>query len=520
MPIPKDPPGKIPVNSGIPPDANCLDDDPSIKVLFDDRPAEPPSQPNILVRAIANMARVVEDAAKACQEAIAWVGEKLRLVRADPVVTAPFDVKKESLPQDLQAQIEAHRRGQAAKEAAQNFTNSVNVPPNADSSVPPEEGEEAFNAYLKLRKKSSEPQAIACPQNFRDGAVKYAQGFVQRVADRKATADQAEKEFWLSPDDQARYAAAMELLEMEVQHKRPDEVKKIGPIATHSADQYTSFHAWLAWRKDPNQLPKDEGFSSAAALAYANTLIQTHVGKPEAQQEPLKTWLQSAHELVADPRSGEEMETKIFEASTLSLLSDLRTPIPEAEEAHGEQGGAEGEDLPLGPPPPPPPPRIPGGTNQTPQSTPLTNQPLAPPPPPPPRVPATATGKEVSVQTGRTPPSPPLPRVTANPSSLPPEWRTIPDFGTLDDDLKVQSTVLLNRFFKEFSDQIRLGAPDFGKHPNQSLALGASAAVDFLKRALASNEGAATTEPDAIAAASYIINEHLRRENSRRNPGA
>ena len=447
-----------------------IQEEESVAGLFDNRPADSPQQSNLILKAIASLKSAYRDAAQVCQGAMTWVKNQLGLAEADPVIeiSKPRNFSKKPLPQEFQDEINNHRNGQAAKLAEQKFITSADTPAQESGPVPLEAGEESFNAYLRLCKQSNvKPGELDCPQNFLEDAVIYAQSFVQKVSDRQTIAREKNSEFWLNPDDQERLEAANHFLDVHVKHKRSDELEQPRPIQTNSQAQHNSFLEWQVWRKDPTQLPSDPEFSTDAALAYANVLLQKYAGKDLAKNNEIRELLNSAYDLIAHPESRAELDAELMNALLEQDISTLRTSRGEGSQPQSEVANTEKENIsPQGPPPMP------------------------------------------------------SPRLRSEPSFLPAEWRNIPAFETLDEDLKVQSSVLLNGFLNEFSDQVSKGAPDFSKHPDTFIELGASAAVDFMKRVLASDDDVATVPPITYAAANHLINEHLRRKSSRGGPRA
>lgn len=467
--------------------------DETIQALFDARPTDNPSQPNIVEKAINALVR-------ACRDAADWIAQVFSRhdIENNPIgeISKPRNFKKLNLPSDLKEEIDKHIASKLADEKKAAFVASDDLPPVA--AEPPNQDRDAFNTYIILCKADGkEPGSIDCSKNFNDKAVRYAKGFVENVIERKATSAQAKREFWLTAEDQATLRIAKGLLERQ-KDKNTElknlirEVEQLGPIQTHTTQQLTqqliSFTAWQKWQQDPKKLP-DESVTIDAATAYAQQLSAQYAGTDNAKNREVKQLLDSAADLIANKdayrKKLEDARMNAGAADILKALGELRDSSTRNQGTQPVAGQADASRTGVGSPPASPPPRVRGGAG------------------------AHASAPTVG---GNAPPRP-APRTQAAQSPQLAATGTIPDLATLDEDLQVTATVLLNQFFQQYASQLDRGNDDFSRNPEYFSDLAASAAADFLRRVSSGEIQPGTTDPRSFAAANRILQEYARREN-------
>ncbi len=442
----------------------ALSDTENVESLFDARPADTHDNRSLLTSALDALS-------KACRDAAAWITQVFSFIgsRDDSAIdiSRPFNVKRGTLPDDLQKAIDEQLARTKASAARQEFVESAEAAPATEAAAP-DPDREAFEAYFRLCKKERKaPGRMACPQNFADKAIRYAQVFVDMVCDRQAHAVQEKKEFWLGTEDQEKLKYAKALLK-----------RAHGPIQTNTTQQLKSFMAWRDWSKHPAQLPDDTDFSIDAAVAYAHELCAVHAGKDVARDPRTKDLLGSAFALIAK----EDHYRRTFEIQREAV--DLVRELDELREP---------EDLPVA-----------GDTTAR----------DAPPAAPPPRTRSTSTAS-TSAPLANAPPQPSLRIPSARPTR-PASWNALPELSTLDDELQAEAAGLLHRFFQRYVEKLDTGVLNFDDHPEYFSPLAASAAADFLQQADAQPGG---TDVRSYAAANYLLHEFERRHAAPR-PGS
>ncbi len=91
---------------------------------------------------------------------------------------------------------------------------------------------------------------------------------------------------------------------------------------------------------------------------------------------------------------------------------------------------------------------------------------------------------------------------------MPESWNDLPELSTLESELQIEASVLLNRFFQRYAEQLDSGVLDFANSPEYFSPLAATAAIDFLRRA---DNQPDVTDPRSYAAANYIVREYEHR---------
>jgi len=303
---------------------------------FDDRPLDPEKSPGLLDRLRDWMASAFESAAVRVREALGM--NKVPSIRDgaafdDVKVSAPFNVRqvpRSEYPKEIQdgiAKLEADKAAEAAEASKQAFVQGADLVPPAPVVSPDEED---FRHYLsswreQMRQKGGQPDKVLCPQNFVDGARRFASSLLDLEQQRRAAMEANDKDYWLAPDDQERLEAAAALFISDddaAARTRAKEVLAAGPVQTVSSDQALSFHAWRDWKRHPDKLPVRENFSLDAAVAYAQRQIQAHAaGAQLKDNQELRTLVGDATELIANQHL---YEVRLDEAWLLASLDDLR----------------------------------------------------------------------------------------------------------------------------------------------------------------------------------------------------
>ncbi len=312
---------------------------------FDDRPQDPVKSPGLLDRFRDWMASAFESAAVRVREALGF--NKVPSIRDgaafDAVkVSAPFNVRqvpRSEYPQEMQdgiAKLDAEKASEAAEASKQAFIQGADLVPPAPVASPDEED---FRHYLsswreQMRQKGGQPDKVLCPQNFVDGARRFASRLLDLEQQRRAAMEANNKDYWLAPDDQERLEAAAALFlsdEDAATRTRANEVLEAGPVQPVSSNQALSFHAWRDWKRNPDKLPVREDFSFDAALAYAQLQIQTHASSALLKDnQELRALLGDATELIANQHL---YDVRLEEAWLLASLDDLRaSDKPQASE--------------------------------------------------------------------------------------------------------------------------------------------------------------------------------------------
>jgi hypothetical protein len=481
-PSPQQRPGD-PIPKPLPEDEAAAED---VASLFDVRPADAHEKSSWLKAALEGLSKAFRDAA-------AWVVHQINRISTqdDPVfdVSRPFNVKKETLPEDFARKIADTEGELRAAEEKKAFVASDNLPVQAKATVP-DPGQEAFDAYMRLYKRDKgQSGSVDCPQNFREGAERYALEFLKQVSERKKNAEDSGEDFWLKTEDHEKFKIAVQLLKQErskeLKELSGDDLLKV-PIQTNSNQQLQSFIAWMEWSQNAGSLPQDTDFSLDAAVAYAWELSAKHAGKAEATDPAMKKQLSAAAELIS-----REANYRHEYSAALNLAKMLKS-LEEVEQSMARpvspQAAPATADTPADPglPPAPPPPRV-KDRIRTPSATPeaTPNAPKAPPP-----------------------------RVTTAQTQLPAAWRNIPELSALEDERQVQALVLLNQFFQHYARQLDRPVPNFDAEPKYFSELAAVAAVDFLKRAALDDGPADPADFRSRAAATYIVREYERRKNA------
>jgi hypothetical protein len=362
--------------------------------------------------------------------------------------------------------------------SAEESTSASSVPQRTDVHVegetqkPTDADESAFDAYMSLCKKDDyEPGSMVCPQNFKDAAVRHATSLLKLVEQRREQALRNGQEFWLPTEDQERHKAAAGLLALQKESnlkKAGEQALQLEPIQTHSSQQITSF---MTWRDAKNDLPKlsaDPAFSLDAALAYAGQLLSEHAGKAQATQDPLKTMLQDAMQLIAEfDKYKKNISIQEDAADILSQLNELKEPSMFPVLATGK-------------PPPPPPPRI--------------------------RKVGIVPGQSPSGGSDLRPPAPPASRIPTNKPLTLARANKVPELSTFDTDYQVEAYSLLNKFLREYEDQQSQGDIKFERNSVYFSAHVVAAAADFLERVAGGAEGnVKPTDMRNSAAATYLV---------------
>ena len=449
-----------------------------VESLFDARPADEPEHRSILTAAL-------EALSKACRDAAAWIAQVFSGIggrdEASVAVSAPRNLRKGTLPPELQQANDDALAGSKAAAARKEFVESTDSPPAVEPATP-DPDREAFDAYVRLCKREGrEPGSEGGASSHRDLAVRYARAYVQLVAERQSRASQEGKEFWLGSADQEKLRAAVALLKRQdggASDKSDGTFSVDRPIQANSTLQLKSFMAWRDWSRDSAQLPDDADFSIDAAVAYAHELCAVHAGKDTAKDPRAKDLLGSAFELIAR----EDHYRRNFEVQREAV-----------ELVRGLDGLREAQDM--------------SADREEPARG-------APPAAPPPRVRSTPNAGAPSPSTD--PPLPPLLRVP----SVRPTWHTsshdLPELSTLDDELQVEAGGLLHRFLQLYAEKLDSGVLDFDDHPEYFSPLAAAAAADFLRQADSAPGG---TDVRNYAAANHILREFERRR-ARPRPGS
>lgn len=330
---------------------------------FDDRPLDPEKSPGLLDRLRDWMASAFESAAMRVREALGM--NKVPSIRDgaafdDIKVSAPFNVRqvpRSEYPQEMQdgiAKLEADKAAEAAEASKQAFVQGADLVPPAPVVSPDEED---FRHYLsswreQMRQKGGQPDKVLCPQNFVDGARRFASSLLDLEQQRRAAMEANNKDYWLAPDDQERLEAAAALFisdDNAPARNRAKEVLAAGPVQSVSSDQALSFHAWRDWKRNPDKLPVRENFSFEAAVAYAQLQIQTHAsGAQLKDNQELRALLGDATELIANQNL---YEVRLDEAWLLASLEDLRaSDKPQASEQKPVSVEASASPPPAAPP--------------------------------------------------------------------------------------------------------------------------------------------------------------------------
>lgn len=463
--------------------------DNSVEDLFDARPAAEDAQPGFFSSKLAVLSKAYHDAKAWIKQLFASLGE-----HGDPVfdISSPFDVKKEKLSEEFAAAIAEHENKTRAAAEKEAFVKSTDLPATIEPSNS-DPGREAFDAYIRFcKREKKQPGTIDCPQNFREGAERHAVIFLEMVSERKKAA-QDTGQFWLSTEDQIKLHAAIGLAKNsdDMSVKRIGKAMVLGPIPTHSPQQLRSFMAWKDWWQVAGPLPEDADFSFDAAVAYANDFLAKYASKTEAKDPVLKEQLTAAIELIAK----KDQHRRDYDASR--SLAEISRDI---------DGLRKRSKTPANP-----------QDNPALANTPSESKP--PPAPPPPRVQRSPQAPTMSpVAAVGAPPASPPPRVATATIQRPAEWRNIPELSTLDPDLQVQGTVLLNQFFQRHARQLASGDIHVNADPVYFSEPAAVAAADFLSKAIAAVGTADAVDGARYVAANYIVQEYGRRKNTAPKP--
>lgn len=300
---------------------------------FDDRPVDPVQSRDLLDRLremiSATFAPALAHAAQAVRQALGL--SKLPSIRDgadfDAVqVSAPFNVKKatrDDLPAELRdglAQLDAEKAAETSRQA---FVQGADLMPPTPVANP---DEQAFGHYMTAwRQQRHQTGKVLCPQNFVEGARRFAVDLLDLQGQRRATMASEGKDYWLAPDDQERVEAATALLKSDDDAKTRALAKDVidaGPVQKNSIEQALSFHAWRNWKRHPDKLPAREGFSLDAALAYAQLQVQTYASSDTLKDNhDLRDLLADATELIANQR---QYDDQLDQAWMLASLSDLQ----------------------------------------------------------------------------------------------------------------------------------------------------------------------------------------------------
>ncbi len=448
MSMPQIPPtGQQPASppiSGLPPLPG--DGDEMIKIYdadpFDARPSDPPKSDHLLKRALAAISTAFSDAAGRIRHLFSRETESVNPLIS---ISRPRNWVRKPLPDDLQQGLDQHHAERAARVSAETFVKAPD--PETDASdllAGPDRN--AFDSYLALCAANDKaPGQLACPQNFREGALRHAQSLLDLTEQRKQRATDEGREFTLLPSQQQRLKAAATLLTQPRQVASAERATdatdaanaanatkaakalEAGPVATHTAFQYQCFEAWREWRDDTDQPMPMADFSISAATAYAQVLVEKH-GQGTSVADP------QLHQLLADANSliDRSLEYQIF----LDLL-DLRKPV--------------------------------------------APEPAKQPPP-------------VTARTGRT-------KVALN--------ADIPDLSSFDPADQVMGTTWFNEFIRGYASQIMSGTATLERDSRHASALCVAAANDFLRAAVGPpTEDGPDFDPLAYAAANFLLSEY------------
>lgn len=295
---------------------------------FDDRPQDPVSPPSLLDRLGDWITAAITQAKHRVMQVLRM--DKLPSIRDgadfDAVqVSAPFNVKKlqrEDFPSELReglAQLEAKQAAEASRQA---FVQGADLMP-----PPPEPGadEQAFGHYMTAwRQQRHQAGRVICPQNFVDGARRFAADLLDLQRQRRLT---MENNYWLAPDDQMRVEAATALLLSDqdaATRALAREVTDAGPTQKNSIEQALSFYAWREWKRHPDKVPAREGFSLDAALAFAQLQVQTFAsGDLLKDNHELRDLLADATDLIANQRRYDDQLDAAWMLASLAALREF-----------------------------------------------------------------------------------------------------------------------------------------------------------------------------------------------------
>lgn len=325
---------------------------------FDDRPQDPVKSPGLLDRVRVWMANAFDNAAVRVRQALGL--GKVPSIRDgsafDTVkVSAPFNVRqvpRDEFPDQVKqglAQFDAEKTAKAAEASKHAFVQGADLVPQSPVASP---DEQAFGHYLSAwRQQRHQRGKVICPQNFVDGARRFASDLLDLEQQRRATMEANNKDYWLAPDDQERLEAAAALMKSDedaATRARAKEVIDAGPVQPVSIEQALSFHAWRDWKRHPDKLPVRDKFSLDAAIAFAQLQIQMHASDDSLKDNhELRDLLGDASELIANQRL---YDGRLEEAWLLASLADLR----EFDQQQASKRDAAQPLTSASPPPPPP----------------------------------------------------------------------------------------------------------------------------------------------------------------------
>ncbi len=284
---------------------------------FDPRPADPVKSNSALKRALARITSAYRDAQSHIDKISASIREMLGLQKASAlthradsdVVSAPFNVRKEKLPDALEeANQKALANALAENAAAQARADFVHSADNALAPEPMFVDADAgdYASYLKLCELKGEPPGdMICPQNFLPGVQRHAKAFIDLISRRQKAAVAAGTEFTLSSADQQKREVLAKLL---TRSDDPAEAR-IGSQALNSAPEQTvttaqlaSFVQWRDWKNngcDKGQPAPAIDFDGAQV--YAKELLVQYKDADRRTNAELNDMLLDAESLLDHP---------------------------------------------------------------------------------------------------------------------------------------------------------------------------------------------------------------------------
>lgn len=274
----------------------------------------------------------------------------LRHIKEDVVVPASVQDQTTNTPIYLKT---------AAKDNTAPITeNSVAAVVKTDDVPLVDPDEVSFSLYLKgYNDDQRNNRGTVCPQNFREGATRYARKLYDKEVERCAEYSDKPEQYFLAKDKQVELKAAAALLNKMTPHPEPLKFGQVKQVAGHSVEQFSNFMAWREWKTNGN-LPQDGNIDLAAAIEYAKSYIGEHNSQEDLGNKDVQEVLKEAYILIA---GYSQYETDITLAMILFSADQAKAALAKPKT---EQNLS---------PPAPPPPRA-GAVS------------ASPPAPPPPRV--------------------------------------------------------------------------------------------------------------------------------------
>lgn len=378
------------------PQSDRYETDPENAELFDQRSVDPKSvspasSANLLILAVQRVST-------AFSEAAAWIRQLFFGLSGSPRRAGEIIVGEISRPRPKGTKSVRPAELEGSRAEAKNLHRSANTVAVAETksialtshapetrSGESENDRQSFETYVALSKADGKvPGKAWISSNFEQGTVAHAKAIITGVLGAKEKAEIEGGEFYLSSGEQTRLEIAIGVLDQ--QKGNPEALhmatraRTVGTVPTSTSEQVTSFMAWREWKNSPDSGSVAGEFSIDAALAYANELLATHAGKPQATQAPLKDWLIDATELIAN---ADKFRAKYENAKTIADVLNSAKALADAPVSAGQtrSPGSDLSDLPSGrgAPPPPPPPRV--RVSSSPGMNAQNGLPPAPPPP-------------------------------------------------------------------------------------------------------------------------------------------